>query len=101
MKKTSLNTIHNKLKSTPPTKEKKDKWNIMDRRTPPKRYQHIFLGYFYSCNNFGHKAVRCKAYGKSYIHINNKKYKSNKNNLKNRSYNSFSPLQMFNIECKK
>jgi hypothetical protein len=80
MKKASLKIVHNKLKSAPPTKEKEDKWNIMARRTPPKRYQHIFLGYFYSCNNFGHKAVHCKAYGKSYIHRNNKKYKRNKNN---------------------
>ena len=56
-RKTSLKTVHNNLKSAPPTKEKEDKWNIMTRRTPPKRYQHIFLGYFYSYNNFGHKKV--------------------------------------------
>jgi hypothetical protein len=44
-----------------PTKEKEDKKNIVTRRTPPNRYQHIFLGYFYSYNNFGDKEVHCKA----------------------------------------
>jgi hypothetical protein len=97
-KKASLKIVHNKLKSAPPTKEKEYKCNIMAIRNPPKRYQHIFLGYCYSCNHFGHKAVHCKAYGKSYIHRNNKQYKSNKNDPKNTSYNSFSPLQMFNVE---
>jgi hypothetical protein len=76
MKKEPLKTVHNKLKSTPPTKEKEEKWNIMARRTPPKRYQYIFLRYFYSCNNFGHKSVHCKDYGRSYIHRNNHKYKN-------------------------
>ena len=26
----------------------------------PNRYLHIFLGYCYSCNNFGHKALNCR-----------------------------------------
>ena len=30
----------------------------------PSRYQQIFLGHLYSYNNFGHKALNCKAYGK-------------------------------------
>jgi hypothetical protein len=51
-----LKIVPNKQKSTPPTKEKEDKKNTVTRRTPPNRYQHIFLGYCYSCNNFGHKA---------------------------------------------
>jgi len=46
MKKASLKIVHNKMKFAPPTKEKEDKWNIMARINPPKRYQHIFLGYF-------------------------------------------------------
>ena len=25
-------------------------------------YQHIFLGYCFSCHNFGHKALDCKSY---------------------------------------
>jgi hypothetical protein len=36
-------------------------------RVPPfiiystPRYQTIFFGLFYACNNFGHKAVNCRA----------------------------------------
>jgi hypothetical protein len=28
------------------------------RRSPTHRYQTIFLGLCYSCNNFGHKAIK-------------------------------------------
>jgi hypothetical protein len=59
-----LKSVPTKQKSTPPTKDKEDKKNTVTRRTPPNRYQHIFLGYCYSCNSFGHKAVHCKAYRK-------------------------------------
>jgi hypothetical protein len=31
------------------------------RRYPTPRYQTIFIGLCYSCNNFGHKAVNCRA----------------------------------------
>jgi hypothetical protein len=30
-------------------------------RPPTPRYQNIFLGLCYSCNNFGHKAINCRA----------------------------------------
>jgi hypothetical protein len=59
-----LETVPNKQKSTPLTKERDAKNNTIIRRNPSNRYQHIFLGHFYSCNNFGHKAIHCKAYGK-------------------------------------
>jgi len=59
-----LKSVPTKQKSTPPTKDKEDKKNTVTRRTPPNRYQHIFLGYCYSCNSFGRKAVHCKAYRK-------------------------------------
>jgi len=59
-----LKIVPNKHKSTPPTKEKEDKKNIVAKRTPANRYQHIFLRYFYSCNNFGHKRIHCKSYRK-------------------------------------
>jgi hypothetical protein len=73
------------------------------KKNSPKRYQHLFLGYCFSCNNFGHKALHCRTYGK----------KNHKNVLKdmiirttriiiikeNRNYNSFSPLQDYNVEC--
>ena len=38
--------------------------NMMPRRPMSSRYQQIFLGHCYSCNNFGHRALDCKAYGK-------------------------------------
>ena len=33
-------------------------------RPPTPGYQNIFLGSCYSCNNFGHKAINCRAYEK-------------------------------------
>ena len=72
----------------------------MIRRTPPNRYQHIFLGYFYSCNNFGHKVVHCKAYRK-YKPRTIQRYENNKNDVEKINYNSFSPLQEYNVECHK
>ena len=37
---------------------------MIPRRPMSSRYQQIFLCHFYFCNNFGHKALNCKAYGK-------------------------------------
>ena len=34
--------------------------NVPQRRFSSFRYQTLFLGVFYSCNNFGHKVVNCK-----------------------------------------
>ena len=31
----------------------------------PRRHQQLFLGNFYVCNNFGHKAMECEAYQKN------------------------------------
>jgi hypothetical protein len=93
-----LKTVPHKHKSTLPTKVKDDKKNTITRRNPPNKY--LFIGYCYSCNNFGHKAVHCKVYGQ-YNHRNVQRYKNNKYNTEKRNYNSFSPLQNFNIECQK
>jgi hypothetical protein len=93
-----LKTVPHKHKSTLPTRVKDDKKNTITRRNPPNKY--LFIGYCYSCNNFGHKAVHCKAYGQ-YNHRNVQRYKNNKYNTEKRNYNSFSPLQNFNIECQK
>jgi hypothetical protein len=81
-------------------KIKEDKKNTVTRRTPPNIYQHIFLGYFYSCNNFGHKEIHCKAYRK-YNAKNVQRYKKNKNNAEKRNYNSFYPLQDYNVTSAK
>ena len=55
------------------------------RRSP--KYQTIFLGLCYSCNNFGHKAINFKAYEKN---IDNYEGHSRINHLKN-------PHDVFNI----
>jgi hypothetical protein len=70
-----LKTIFNKKAPHP-----KGKGNTVIKRIPPNRYQHIFLGYCYSCNNFGHKAVQCKAY-RNYKPRNVQRYKNNKNDV--------------------
>ena len=78
--------------------------NTTTRIIPPKRYQHLFLGYYFSCNNFGHKELNFRSYGKyNYKNVQIYGYKNNKNNnnQENRNYNSFSPLQSYNVECHK
>jgi hypothetical protein len=32
------------------------------RRSPTSKYQNLFYGHFFTCNNFGHKVVDCRAY---------------------------------------
>ena len=61
------------------------------------RYQHIFFGHCYSCNNFGHKALNCRAYGKLRAYKKN----ASSNKPKGRNHNFFAPLQRYDIECYK
>ena len=49
-------------KKTSPNSQDKNINNMVPKR--PNRYLHIFLGQCYYCNNFGHKALNCRAYGK-------------------------------------
>ena len=60
------------------------------------RYQQIFLGHCYYCNNFGHKALKCRAYGNVYEY---KKDTSSKPKGRNNKW--FVPLQRYDIECYK
>ena len=60
------------------------------------RYQQIFLGHCYSCNNFCHKALKCRAYGK--VHEYKKDAPSK---LKERNHNHFGSVQRYDIECYK
>jgi hypothetical protein len=94
----SLNIVPHKHKSIFPTKVINDRKNTSTKRNPPNKY--LFIGYCYSCNNFGHKAIHCKAYGQ-YNNINVQIYKNNRYNTEKRNYNSFTPLQYFNSECQK
>ena len=78
----------------------KNKIDMMPRRPLLRRYQQIFLGHCYSYNSFGHKALDCKAYQK-----NNQHYSYNNSNHgdnpRSKSYNSFPPLQKYDVECHK
>jgi hypothetical protein len=74
----------------------------------------MFIVYFFSCNNFGHKALDCRAYARS-DHVrdrNGGSYKTSKNDyvrnktitscgFVDRNYNSFAPLLDYNIKCYK
>ena len=61
----------------------------------------MFRGYFYSCNNYGHKAMNCRAYGRKNLRVMKYNLKDNQkvNQVKRRNYNSFAPLQERNLEC--
>jgi hypothetical protein len=96
-KRMPLKTITHKQKSILPTRVKNDKINKIIRRNP---LNYLFIIYCYSCNNFGHKAIHCKAYGQ-HNYRNDQRYKNNEYNAEKRNYNSFSPLQSFNSEFQK
>jgi hypothetical protein len=72
---------------------------MVPRRSMASRYQHIFLGHYYSCNNFGHKALNYKAYGK--VHFHKKNTSNNYPKERKGNHNSFAPLQSYDIECYK
>jgi hypothetical protein len=87
---------------------------VPPRRPFTNRYQNIFLGYCFSCNNFGHKAIDCKSYTRSdhVRDINKGSYKTTKNDyvsnktrsshgFVDRNYNLFSPILDYNVECYK
>jgi hypothetical protein len=87
---------------------------IPPRRPFTNRYQNLFLGYCFSCNNFGHNAIDCRAYARSdhVRKINRGSYKTSKNDyvsnktrishgFANINYNSFSPLLDYDIESYK
>ena len=87
------------------------------RRTPPSRrpptfrYQNYFPGLCYSCSNFGHKVVDCRAYVRFESSWNRNAYGNPRNQNEgnyfrkpreafNRNYNSFGVLN-FEVECYK
>ena len=53
------------------------------RRPFTNRYQHLFLGYCLSYNNFCHKAMNCKAYARDDHMRNISVYNSPKYNYMN------------------
>ena len=75
------------------------------KTTPKKVYQnkypHIFFGYCFTCSNFIHKSMNCRAYGRKNLRVKNYNLKKNQtiDQVKSRNYNSFAPLQERNLEC--
>jgi hypothetical protein len=84
--------------------------NAPPRRPPTTRYQNMFLGYYFSCHNFGHKSINCRA-NTRYNYLRSRDiYKTTRNDyISNKTtqefadinYNPFSPLMNSNIECYK
>jgi hypothetical protein len=81
------------------------------RRPPTPWYQNIFLGLCYSCNNFGHKAINCRAYAKARNIRSKSSYENPKNHYEDnyprkrreafeRNFNSFGALG-YEFECYK
>jgi hypothetical protein len=40
--------------------DREPRWTTPQIRTLTPRYQNFFLGHFYACVNFGHKAINCR-----------------------------------------
>ena len=75
----------------------KDRTNEISKRPMTNRYQHIFLGHCYACNNFGHKSLICRSYEKFREYM---KY-SPSDKPKGRNHNRFTLLQRYDLECYK
>jgi hypothetical protein len=80
------------------------------RRPTMNMYEYLFLGNYFSCNNFGHKEIDYGAYPRNDQRRNGGMYNALRNNyvnnkvknlVDNRNKNSFSPLFNYNIECYK
>ena len=86
VKNTKGNEYHQKF-------QRQKDFRITSRKSSSPRYQSIFLGYCYSCTNFGHMAKDCRAYHKD---MYNGPCQSPRNNFARRSYDfSF----MNKMEC--
>jgi hypothetical protein len=72
-------------------------------RSSTTRYQTIFFGLCYACNNFGHKAVNCRANNRNnnYFEIHTQRgYSRRPSETQRRSYNKFESLST-EVECYK
>jgi hypothetical protein len=72
-------------------------------RSSTTRYQTIFFGVCYACNNFGHKAVNCRANNKNnnYLESHTQRgYSRRPSETQRRSYNRFESLSI-EVECYK
>jgi hypothetical protein len=72
-------------------------------RSSTTRYQTIFFGLCYACNNFGHKAVNCRANNKknNYFESHTQRgYSRIPSETQRRSYNRFESLRT-EVDCYK
>jgi hypothetical protein len=73
------------------------------RRSSTPRYQTIFFGLCYACNNFGHKAVNCRANNRNnnnFESYTQRDYSRRPSDTQRRSYNRFESLST-EVECYK
>ena len=73
--------------------------NEVSKRLMTNRYQHIFLGHCYACNNFGHKVLNCRTLRKFWEYKKN----SPSDKPKGRNHNRFTHLQRYDLyyyKCK-
>jgi hypothetical protein len=83
---------------------------VTPRRPVVNKYEYIYLGDYFSCNNFGHNAIDYRAYPRNDQRRNggmynapryNYVYNKVKNVVDNRNISSFSPLLNYDLECYK
>jgi hypothetical protein len=73
------------------------------RRSSTPRYQTIFFGLCYACNNFGHKVVNCRANNRNNNNFEShtqRGYSRRPSETQRRSYNRFESLST-EVECYK
>jgi hypothetical protein len=83
------------------TQEDKLIRNASKRRSYIPRYKRLFYGHCFNCNNFGHKAVNCRAYAKNksnYAGYLNNIYPIKYYEAYSRNQNSFGSLRN-EVEC--
>jgi len=75
--------------------------SLDSQTTSTTKYIYLVYGYYYCCNNFGHKAINFRAYVRRIDLGNFKMRKNGFTNIKtnvNLDKNAFSPL-LYIIEC--
>jgi hypothetical protein len=96
-----LDSLHTSItkdqKICPPINKE---YNTTPNKVYQNRYPHILFGYFFACSNFEHKVMNCREYGRKKLRVKNYnlKYKKTIDQIKRRNYNSFAPLQEWNLE---
>ena len=76
--------------------------DMMPKRPVINKHQELFLGNWYTCNNFGHIDRNCKLMVPIEKGITQQtsfyKKSGTRNNPEGKNYNSFTPLQSYSIE---